>query len=252
MEQVVPGPSRRAEWRLSWTAPICQSPPVTTRTTDAGLRIADLDREACVEQLQEHFVAGRLDRAELEDRVGQALLARHRGQLDALVADCEDLAVPVPVASVRRPRKRLRALVAGVATTVVLGGVVVLDAPGAPAPAPPACVSTGVPAPATDDCPAMTSEQEQVVQDAEQAARAADEVAALSNATVDSRLDELREQARSASQRAQQAVDDAEVVVATSDRRVDRRRLEQPVQEARSAAADAARLLVEAKQVAGR
>ncbi|WP_157719814.1 DUF1707 domain-containing protein [Microlunatus sagamiharensis] len=36
---------------------------MTTRTTDAGLRIADLDREACVEQLQQHFVAGRLDRS---------------------------------------------------------------------------------------------------------------------------------------------------------------------------------------------
>lgn len=225
---------------------------MTTRTTDAGLRIADLDREACVEQLQQHFVAGRLDRAELEERVGQALVALRRGQLDALVADCEALPVPVPVAPARTPRRRLRAVVAGVVSAVALGGVVVLNAPGVPAPAPPARVSTGVPAPATDDCPAMTPEQEQVVQDAQDAARAAEEVAALSDATVDRRLDALREQARTASQRAQQAVDDAEVVMATSNGGLDRQRLEEPVRQARSAAADAARVLAEAERVADR
>jgi hypothetical protein len=252
MEQATRVQERHAEWRLSWAGRICRSPPVTTPTTDAGLRIADLDREDCVEQLQQHFVAGRLDRAELEDRVGQALVARNRGQLDALVSDCEALPVAVPVAPARTPRRRLRGVVAGLAGTVLLGGFVVLNAPTVPAEAPPPCVSTGVPAPATDDCPALSSEQQQVVQDAQDAARAAAEVATLSNATVDSRLDVLREQARAASQRAQQAVDDAEVVVATSGSRLDRQRLEEPVQEARSAAADAARLLDEAEQVADR
>ena len=252
MEQATRGQERHAEWRLSWAGWICQSPPVTTPTTDPGLRIADLDREDCVEQLQQHFVAGRLDRAELEDRVGQALVARSRGQLDALVADCESLPVPVLVAPGSTPRRGLRVLLAGLAGTLVLGGAVVLNAPSGPAPAPPTCVSTGMPAPALDDCPAMAPEQEQVVQDAEAAAQAADEVATLSDATVDSRLDVLREQARAAAQRAQQSVDDVELVAATSSGGLDRGRLDAPVREARSAAAEAARLLAEAERVADR
>jgi len=51
------------------------------------LRASDDERESAVEALQAHFADGRLNRAELEQRVSQAYRARSRGALSALLAD---------------------------------------------------------------------------------------------------------------------------------------------------------------------
>jgi len=51
------------------------------------LRVSDADRDAAVSELGEHFQEGRLDRDELEDRTGRALLARTGSDLDELLAD---------------------------------------------------------------------------------------------------------------------------------------------------------------------
>ena len=51
------------------------------------LRVSDADRDAAISQLGEHFQAGRLDPAELEDRTGRALRARIGSDLDELLAD---------------------------------------------------------------------------------------------------------------------------------------------------------------------
>jgi hypothetical protein len=51
------------------------------------LRVSDADRDAAIGELGEHFQAGRLDSAELEDRTGRALRARIGGDLDELLAD---------------------------------------------------------------------------------------------------------------------------------------------------------------------
>jgi hypothetical protein len=51
------------------------------------MRASDEDRRRVTDLLQAHFVAGRLDGAELEQRVGQALAARTLAELDALLAD---------------------------------------------------------------------------------------------------------------------------------------------------------------------
>ena len=47
-------------------------------------RVADADREGAVVALREHAVAGRLTLEELAERVGSALRARTRGDLDQL------------------------------------------------------------------------------------------------------------------------------------------------------------------------
>lgn len=52
-----------------------------------ALRVSDADRDAVVTELGQHFQAGRLDPAELDDRTGRALRARIRGDLDVLLAD---------------------------------------------------------------------------------------------------------------------------------------------------------------------
>jgi hypothetical protein len=51
------------------------------------MRASDADRDVVVSDLGEHFQAGRLTAAELDERTGQALTARTYGELSALQAD---------------------------------------------------------------------------------------------------------------------------------------------------------------------
>jgi hypothetical protein len=64
-------------------------------------RAADADREAVAERLRVAAGEGRIDLAELDDRLGQAYGARTYGQLRALVAD-----LPVQSVSERGPDAR--------------------------------------------------------------------------------------------------------------------------------------------------
>ena len=51
------------------------------------LRASDGDREAVATQIREHFAAGRLDQAELDERLSAAYAARTVGELERLRAD---------------------------------------------------------------------------------------------------------------------------------------------------------------------
>lgn len=51
------------------------------------IRIGDAERDAVTAALHEHFAAGRLDREELEERLGATLAAKTRGDLRAIVRD---------------------------------------------------------------------------------------------------------------------------------------------------------------------
>ncbi|WP_396445376.1 DUF1707 domain-containing protein [Actinomadura sp.] len=51
------------------------------------IRIGDAERDAVMVALHDHFAEGRLDRAELDERLESALSARTRGDLRALVKD---------------------------------------------------------------------------------------------------------------------------------------------------------------------
>ena len=53
----------------------------------AGLRVSDAERDAAAVELAEHLKDGRLDAAEFDERVGRAVTARTRGDLDRLLAD---------------------------------------------------------------------------------------------------------------------------------------------------------------------
>jgi hypothetical protein len=52
-----------------------------------ALRVSDAERDAVVTELGQHFQDGRLDQGEFDQRVGSALAARTRSDLDALVID---------------------------------------------------------------------------------------------------------------------------------------------------------------------
>lgn len=70
--------------------------------TAADLRVSDADRDAVADELSRHLQDGRLDAAEFEERVGRAVSARTRGDLDGLLADLPPGAPEQPQAS--RPR----------------------------------------------------------------------------------------------------------------------------------------------------
>lgn len=72
------------------------------------LRVSDAERRQVAELLSRHFTDGRLDREELEDRIGAAIGATTRRDLAPLLADLPPLAVtPAPA---RRPKRGARRL----------------------------------------------------------------------------------------------------------------------------------------------
>jgi GntR family transcriptional regulator len=62
--------------------------------SDQHLRVSDAEREAATGRLAEHFAAGRLDQAEFDDRVGRAMSARTRADLNGLFADLSETGAP--------------------------------------------------------------------------------------------------------------------------------------------------------------
>jgi hypothetical protein len=51
------------------------------------LRVSDADRQAIADQLSKHFGDGRLDQAELDERLSQAMSAKTYRDLDGLLTD---------------------------------------------------------------------------------------------------------------------------------------------------------------------
>jgi class 3 adenylate cyclase len=92
--------------------PVPDLPRLPPRDT-GGLtqRVADADRDRAVTQLREHVVEGRLTLDEFSERVGRALQARTRGDLDAVMVDLPqgrpaDQRLPEPVAAPAKKKRR--------------------------------------------------------------------------------------------------------------------------------------------------
>ena len=71
------------------------------RYSDQHLRVSDAERSAVAERLATHYSDGRLDQAEFDDRVGRAMAAKTRGDLDGLFDDLPD---PEPAGASRNAR----------------------------------------------------------------------------------------------------------------------------------------------------
>ena len=74
-------------------------------TEHPELRASDAERESAVTLLREHGAAGRLDVAELEERVAGAYAATTRGDLAALLRDLPDARLPAPPRPAARPER---------------------------------------------------------------------------------------------------------------------------------------------------
>jgi hypothetical protein len=79
--------------------------------SDDSLRVSDAERDATVQVLGDHAAVGRLTLDELEERAGQALTAKTRGELAALTSDLPQQATAADVA-VPRTHKPVRWMVA--------------------------------------------------------------------------------------------------------------------------------------------
>ena len=71
------------------------------RYADATMRVSDAERNAVADRLAQHYGDGRLDQAELDERLGRAMSAKTQADLDGLPATCPRRG--------RRPRPRRRA-----------------------------------------------------------------------------------------------------------------------------------------------
>jgi len=60
------------------------------RYSDQHIRVSDAERNAVTERLAAHYSDGRLDQAEFDERVGRAMAAKTRGDLDGLFDDLPD------------------------------------------------------------------------------------------------------------------------------------------------------------------
>ncbi len=108
------------------TMPWLRGPDAHRRARDtqaaAQLRVSDAERAAVADRLAHHYGDGRLDQAELDDRLGRAMSAKTRADLDGLLADLPEAgpalgsggtrgAPEPPRAGAARPRRRLLPLV---------------------------------------------------------------------------------------------------------------------------------------------
>ena len=81
------------------------SPWFTGPYSDQHMRVSDAERQAVADRLAEHFGAGRLDQAEFDERVGRAMSAKTRADLNGLFDDLPETGAPAATDG-PRPRRR--------------------------------------------------------------------------------------------------------------------------------------------------
>ena len=62
--------------------------------SDQHLRVSDAERQTVTDRLAQHFADGRLDQAEFDERVGQAMNAKTRADLNGLFSDLPETGAP--------------------------------------------------------------------------------------------------------------------------------------------------------------
>ena len=94
--------------------------------SDQHIRVSDAERQAVADRLAEHFGDGRLDQAEFDERMGRAMGAKTRADLNGLFDDLPETGAP---AAMDHPQRRRRGhpvlLVALVVLIAVAAGHVV-------------------------------------------------------------------------------------------------------------------------------
>ena len=81
-----------AQYNQTWTRGF--SPWFTGPSSDQHMRVSDAERQAVADRLAEHFSSGRLDQAEFDERIGRAMSAKTRADLNGLFDDLPETGAP--------------------------------------------------------------------------------------------------------------------------------------------------------------
>src|ERR1700746_1275302 len=96
-----------AQYNQNWTRGF--GPWFTSPASDQRMRVSDAERQAVADRLAEHFSSGRLDQAEFDDRVGRAMSAKTRADLNGLFDDLPETGAPAatdqPAGQLHRRRR---------------------------------------------------------------------------------------------------------------------------------------------------
>ena len=97
------------------------SPLFRGPSSDQHLRVSDAERQAVADRLSDHYADGRLDQAEFDERVGRAMSAKTRADLNGLFDDLPEMIGPpetgapgVPMRPWRRHRHPVLVIVLAV------------------------------------------------------------------------------------------------------------------------------------------
>ena len=80
------------QYNQNWTRGF--GPWFTGPASDQHMRVSDAERQAVADRLAEHFSSGRLDQAEFDERVGKAMSAKTRADLNGLFDDLPETGAP--------------------------------------------------------------------------------------------------------------------------------------------------------------
>jgi hypothetical protein len=110
-----------AQYNQNWTRGL--GPWFTGPASDQHMRVSDAERQAVADRLAEHFSSGRLDQAEFDDRVGRAMSAKTRADLNGLFDDLPETGAPAatdPTTGQLRRRHRHPVLLAALIVFVAI------------------------------------------------------------------------------------------------------------------------------------
>jgi uncharacterized protein DUF1707 len=110
-----------AQYNQNWTRGFF--PGFTGPTSDQHMRVSDAERQAVADRLAEHFSSGRLDQAEFDERVGKAMSAKTRADLNGLFDDLPETGAPAatdPSTGQLRRRRRHPVLLAALIVFVAI------------------------------------------------------------------------------------------------------------------------------------
>jgi len=110
-----------AQYNQSWTRGF--GPWFTDPASDQHMRVSDAERQAVADRLAEHFSSGRLDQAEFDERVGRAMSAKTRADLNGLFDDLPETGAPAatdPTTGQLRRRHRHPVLLAALIVFVAI------------------------------------------------------------------------------------------------------------------------------------
>ena len=114
--------------------------------------MGDAERDQAIAALTEHYVAGRLDLLEFEERTAAALAARTRDDLETTLLDLPVAASSIAGSARRRRRLKLRLAVAAACVSLAVGVAVTGGDSGPPQLAVPVCPPAAVAGPEPIEC----------------------------------------------------------------------------------------------------